>query len=99
MPKAFPIEFRRDVVAVARNSEAPLSQIAKDLWISESCLHRRLRPADVDDRVRPGTASSHSARAGARSGAWVPRPAWNGHEDSSPYMNGSSGHAAVQVPE
>jgi hypothetical protein len=27
MPKAFPTEFRRDVVAVARNGEAPLSQI------------------------------------------------------------------------
>src|SRR4029078_9177023 len=26
MPKAFPIEFRRDVVAVARKGEAPLSQ-------------------------------------------------------------------------
>ena len=30
MPKAFPIEFRRDVVAVARKGEAPLAQIAKD---------------------------------------------------------------------
>jgi transposase len=28
--KAFPIEFRRDVVAVARKGQAPLSQIAKD---------------------------------------------------------------------
>jgi len=27
MPKAFPTEFRRDVVAVARNGEASLSQI------------------------------------------------------------------------
>jgi transposase-like protein len=35
-----PIEFRRDVVAVARKGEAPLSQIAKDFGISESCLHR-----------------------------------------------------------
>lgn len=30
MPKAFPIEFRRDVVAVARKGKAPLSQVAKD---------------------------------------------------------------------
>ena len=29
MPKAFPLEFRRDVVAVARKGEAPLSQVAK----------------------------------------------------------------------
>jgi transposase len=29
MPEAFPVEFRRDVVAVARKGEAPLSQMAK----------------------------------------------------------------------
>ena len=43
MPKAFPPEFRRDVVAVARKGEAPLAQIAKDFGISESCLHRWLK--------------------------------------------------------
>src|SRR5580700_9693755 len=61
MPKAFPLEFRRDVVAVARRGEAPLSQIAKDFGISESCLHRWLKLADVDDGVRPGVTSSESA--------------------------------------
>jgi transposase len=30
VPKAFPPEFRRDVVAVSRKGQAPLSQIAKD---------------------------------------------------------------------
>jgi transposase len=60
MPKAFPLEFRRDVVAVARKGEAPLSQIAKDFGISESCLHRWLKLADVDDGVRPGVTSSES---------------------------------------
>jgi transposase len=61
MPKAFPLEFRRDVVAVARKGEAPLSQIAKDFGISESCLHRWLKIADIDDGVRPGVTSSESA--------------------------------------
>ncbi len=61
MPKAFPLEFRRDVVAVARKGEAPLSQVAKDFGISESCLHRWLRLADIDDGVRPGVTSSESA--------------------------------------
>ena len=61
MPKAFPLEFRRDVVAVARKGEVPLSQIAKDFGISESCLHRWLKLADVDDGVRPGVTSSESA--------------------------------------
>lgn len=58
IPKAFPPEFRRDVAAVARKGEAP---IAKDFGISESCLHRWLKLADIDDGVRPGTTSSESA--------------------------------------
>ncbi|WP_130334711.1 IS3 family transposase [Micromonospora kangleipakensis] len=61
MPKAFPPEFRRDVVAVARKGEAPIAQIAKDFGISESCLHRWLKIADADDGIRPGTTSSESA--------------------------------------
>ena len=61
MPKAFPLEFRRDVVAVARKGEAPVSQIAKDFGIWESCLHRWLKLADVDDGIRPGVTSSESA--------------------------------------
>jgi transposase len=61
MPKAFPLEFRRDVVAVARKGEAPISQIAKDFGVSESCLHRWLSLADVEDGVRPGVTTSESA--------------------------------------
>jgi transposase len=30
VPKAFPEEFRRDVIAVARNGEASVRQVAKD---------------------------------------------------------------------
>jgi transposase len=48
MPKAFPAEFRRDVVAVARGKEAPISQIARDFGISESCLHRWVKAAHVE---------------------------------------------------
>jgi transposase len=61
MPKAFPPEFRRDVVAVARKGDAPLAQIAKDFGVSESCLHRWLKIADIDDGVRPGLTSAESA--------------------------------------
>ncbi|MFD1211090.1 transposase, partial [Arthrobacter sp. GCM10027362] len=39
MPKPYPAEFRRDVVAVARKHGAPPAQIAKDLGISEAVLH------------------------------------------------------------
>ena len=61
MPKAFPLEFRRDVVAVARRREAPLSRIAKDFGISEACLHRWLKMADVEDGLRPGIAQAEAA--------------------------------------
>ena len=58
MPKAFPAEFRADVIAVARKGEAPLRQIAKDFGVSEACLHRWLKIADREDGVdRSGSAS------------------------------------------
>ena len=56
MPKAFPPEFRRDVVAVARKGEAPLSQIAKDFGISESCLHRWLTLMTASGRASPAAS-------------------------------------------
>ena len=61
MPKAFPVEFRRDVVAVARRGEAPISRIANDFGISESCLQRRLKIADVEDGVKPGVTQADAA--------------------------------------
>lgn len=61
MPKAFPIEFRRDVVAVARKSDASIAQVARDFGISESCLQRWLAKADVEDGIRPGVTASESA--------------------------------------
>jgi len=61
VPKPFPLEFRRDVVAVARKGQAPLSQIAKDFGISESCLHRWLKLAGIEEGTRPGVTTAESA--------------------------------------
>lgn len=61
MPKAFPEEFRRDVVAVARRKQAPLSQIAKDFGISEACVHRWLKRAEIEDGSRPGLTLAEEA--------------------------------------
>ena len=58
MPKRSPREFRDDVVAVARKGEASLAQIAKDFGISESCLHRWLKIAEIDEGGRPGVTSA-----------------------------------------
>jgi transposase len=61
MVKAYPEEFRRDVIAVARKGETSVRQVAKDFGVSESCLARWLRLADRDDGV--GVAAVPSAKA------------------------------------
>ena len=53
MPKPFPAEFRRDVIAVARKGETSVSQVARDFGISESCLQRWLKIADREDGLVP----------------------------------------------
>src|SRR3989304_6630402 len=60
-PKAFPLEFRRDVGAVARRKEAPMSQIAKDFGVSESCLHRWVKRAEIEDGLREGLTLAEEA--------------------------------------
>ena len=61
MPKAFPEEFRRDVVAVARRRQAPMSQIARGFGISESCLARWVKRAEIEDGVREGLTLAEEA--------------------------------------
>ena len=56
MPKPFPAEFRRDVIAVARKGEASVSQVARDFGISESCLQRWLKIADREVGLVPPTS-------------------------------------------
>lgn len=60
MPRAYPKEFRDDVVRVARQGDAPLSQIAKDFGIADSCLSRWLKQADIEDGKRDGTTRAES---------------------------------------
>ena len=61
MVKAYPEEFRRDVIAVARKGEAPVRQVAKDFGISETCLQRWLRIADRDDGLKGQKSSGASS--------------------------------------
>ena len=64
VPKPHPKEFRDDVVAVARKGDAPISQVAKDFGISESCLRNWLTKADVEDGRRPGVTAAESVELG-----------------------------------
>ena len=61
MPAAYPADFRRDVVSVARKGEAPLSQIARDFGIADATLHNWLKKADIEDGVRPGLNESDAS--------------------------------------
>ena len=61
MAKAYPKEFRDDVVAVARKGQAPLKQIAKDFGISEGSLTNWMKQADIEDGHRPGLTDADRA--------------------------------------
>ncbi|KTR07223.1 transposase [Curtobacterium luteum] len=60
MAKPYPEEFRRDVIAVARRGEIPLTQVAKDFGISEGTETHWLRRADIDDGVKSGTTTTEN---------------------------------------
>jgi transposase len=49
VPTPYPKEFRRDVIAVARQGGQTRRQVARSFGISESCLARWLRIADHED--------------------------------------------------
>lgn len=61
MAKPYPQEFRDDVVAVARQGQASLKQIAKDFGISEGSLTNWMKQADIEDGRRPGLTDAERA--------------------------------------
>jgi len=54
MPRPHPPEFRARAIALPRERAKPISQIAADIGISESCLRNWLAQADVDEGTREG---------------------------------------------
>ena len=58
MPAPHPPEFRQRAVQLAREGAAPVSKIAKDLGISESCLRNWMAQADADDNGGPRLTSA-----------------------------------------
>jgi transposase len=67
VPTPYPKEFRRDVVAVARQGDQSRAQVGRSFGISQSCLARWLRIADRDeglvaDQPDPGPAGDGEAR-------------------------------------
>jgi transposase-like protein len=50
MPAPHPPEFRQRAVELARQGTTPVSKIAKDLGISDSCLRNWMHQADADEK-------------------------------------------------
>lgn len=60
MPKTrppFPPEFRSEAVKLMRDSDKPLSQLAKDLGVSQQTLRAWRRQTQVDSGEREGLTS------------------------------------------
>jgi transposase len=55
VPTPYPKEFRRDVIAVARQGDQSMATVARSFGISESCLNRWLRIADREDGLTGGS--------------------------------------------
>jgi len=49
VPAPHPPEFRRRAVELAREGTKPVSELAKDLGISQSCLRSWMTQADTDE--------------------------------------------------
>ena len=58
MPAPHPPEFRQRAVDLVRLGDKPVSAIAKDLSISESCLRNWLAQADADEGRKDSRLSS-----------------------------------------
>jgi transposase len=69
VPKPFPTEFRRDVIAVARQGGQSTAQVARSFGISESCLNRWLKIADREDGLAGPESSTPAAGGAGRGGA------------------------------
>lgn len=52
MPRPYPKEFREGALALVREGERPVAQIAHDLGIAESCLRRWIKQAELDSGRR-----------------------------------------------
>ena len=61
VPKKFPPEFKRDVVAVARRGDLRIAEVAADFDISPESVRRWMRQADIDDGVKDGLTTAEQA--------------------------------------
>lgn len=60
MPRAYPQEFKDDVVRIVRQGELTVAQVARDFGISETSVSNWVAKADIEDGKRPGVTSKES---------------------------------------
>ncbi len=53
----YPLAFRTEAVRLIRSGPKPLSEIAKDLGVTDQTLRNWVRQADVDEGCRDGLSS------------------------------------------
>ena len=61
MPKRFPPEFKRDVVAVARRGDLTIVEVAADFDISPESVRRWMHQADIDAGIKDGLTTAEQA--------------------------------------
>jgi transposase len=64
----YPEQFRREAVELAKKSERPLSEIAKDLGVTEQSLRNWVKQANVD------AGRAHGLSSEEKGGAQAPAP-------------------------
>jgi transposase-like protein len=52
MPRPYPKEFKQGAIALARQGDRPIGDVAHELGIAESCLWRWLKQDQLDRRER-----------------------------------------------
>lgn len=62
VPKKFPPEFKRDVVAVARRGDLTIAEVAADFDVSSESVRSWMRQADIDDGIKDGMTTAEQAK-------------------------------------
>ncbi|MBA3261776.1 MAG: transposase [Thermoleophilaceae bacterium] len=58
MPRPYPKEFREGALALVRQGDRPIREVAHELGIAESCLRRWMKQDQFDRRERDGGLTS-----------------------------------------
>ena len=61
MPKRYPEEFKRDVVAVARRGDLTVLEVATDFGVVEETVRRWMRQTDIDEGIKDGMTGAEQS--------------------------------------